>query len=1253
MSEYMRKYTWLELAVYWLLLVMPVPVPAQETGSEYLIPEDSVFDPNTEYGPFWSTNRVSTIFSDHTDTIEQDVTFGPFWGSNRIGVIFSDHADTIAQDITFGPFWGNNRIGISFSDTTDEISEDIDFGPFWGNNRVSLTFSDVTDTITEDLEFGPFWGNNRVSLTFSDVTDTITEDLEFGPFWGSNRISFKFQDQLPPETDILRPVSGTIIYNPKYRFEWIGNDDTTPTVDLQYSYRLDDQNWSDFSLNTSTNSNDLTEGEHTFEVKAKDLDNKEDPTPAIVDFNIDLSAPIITNIEINPLQTNCTITFSTDEPSKALIQYGIDSNTNLLISSTNEWKTEHTITISGLEMVTAYTYTIEIWDQGNHRNITQEGIFETKGAPDLVVTGVMFDTDMVWQEGTLSLEWTILNQGVETAGGERLDAICLSNDKNIGEDVLIAEVSQVDSIAPGETKTFSSNINISNDELNDGIYFLVVTTDVSNKIFEGGNESNNSFINSNYIILREYEAIITRCDVDIAPAGSPVTLHGEALRLSDGELAPNVPVQVAISVRGISRVSETITDTNGEFELVFTPLSMEAGRYQAFAKHPFDLNKNESEVEFSLVGMKASPNQVQYNLITGIPLSATLELSNLGDVPLQNIQKEIRATSNGISLDIQFPAELNGLEITSIPFVIEAMDDVTENSTINISLTSIEGATELVEIETHVTPSQPKLVNYPGVLNIGMIRGSQKFVECELTNSGGAPAENVRIELPQSNLQDWLKLASPDTFSMIEPGETKKIIVALRPPDDMILGPYQGEIIVHYDLNKWIQIPFNFISVSDSKGDLRVNVVDEYTVFGESAPRVIDATVTLMNPADSTTILATSNSNGTALIEDVTEAFYYIDVEADRHYSITRLPLELSAGIVNEATVFLNRELITYRFNVEPAEIEDKYNISIETVFETNVLAPVVTIDPPIGRIILFDDQPTTINFNITNHGLIDAENTYLNFPVDSYFTVTPLVEDIGVIPAGQTITVPVRVEKSHETSLNLASQKRLSSIDRIDEDIFDKGPCEKSISGKVVYDYVCVGTTWVEIPIPIYVFEMLEEIIKAGICTADLTICVGALSTPGSQFVALPFCIRGTECLCKYMSAMTQEYSCCWCHIIGLSTIVNGKKTKINGWEEDLSHPTTDPGEKALDFIKVTEAVECINDAINKNPPTPSQKEKEREKGNRINRSGSRIGSGGSVYYSNTYFRQSYVQGPHNGKGGYVWQSKCGPKPKSTDSQN
>jgi len=95
-----------------------------------------------------------------------------------------------------------------------------------------------------------------------------------------------------PETVITQgPSEGSAINSADVTFIWTGNDDMTPVSGLVYSFKIDQIDWSSFSSDTTHLFSGLSEGNHSFSVKARDLAGNEDPSPATRNFSIDTAPP--------------------------------------------------------------------------------------------------------------------------------------------------------------------------------------------------------------------------------------------------------------------------------------------------------------------------------------------------------------------------------------------------------------------------------------------------------------------------------------------------------------------------------------------------------------------------------------------------------------------------------------------------------------------------------------------------------------------------------------------------------------------------------------------------------------------------------------------------------------------------------------------------------------------------------------------------------------------------------------------------
>ena len=103
-------------------------------------------------------------------------------------------------------------------------------------------------------------------------------------------------NDIAPNT-VITSAPTTIHTTPRFAFGWSGLDDVTTQEALQYSYRLDSRAWSSWTRNNQVVLRDLTNGQHTFSVRARDVAGNIDPTPASTTFTVQLQSFIAVSVE--------------------------------------------------------------------------------------------------------------------------------------------------------------------------------------------------------------------------------------------------------------------------------------------------------------------------------------------------------------------------------------------------------------------------------------------------------------------------------------------------------------------------------------------------------------------------------------------------------------------------------------------------------------------------------------------------------------------------------------------------------------------------------------------------------------------------------------------------------------------------------------------------------------------------------------------------------------------------------------------
>ncbi len=605
-------------------------------------------------------------------------------------------------------------------------------------------------------------------------------------------------------------------------------------------------------------------------------------------------------------------------------------------------------------------------------------------------------------ESLVDVTYRVANQGFVSTSGEFVTRVFLSSDNTVGDDTLVGQYRFAGALPPGQFFEQTLPARLPREA---GKYWIIVQTDAEGALSETL-EDNNARISSTPITARAAYRAWVQTAMQVALAGTPVPMSGRATNELGMGMAYKL-VNVHIGVRGTDRVISAVTDANGYFAVTFQPLPNEAGGYEIFATHPGTATGTVQDT-FSLLGIKAQPATASIKVIEGSSTGGSLSLQNLSDQPLTGLSVEVLSQPAGLSFAAALSTNtLAGLAEAFLSYTLSA--STTEGSgVVELLVTTTQGAEVVVTLAVTVEALRPVLVTEPGELVAGMARGKQAVVAFDVVNNGGLASGPITVSLP---VVPWLQLASTNPLPSLVPGATNRVTLLLTPPEDMVLGPYTGNLALNCAGDSRV-VPFTFRALSEARGDLLVEAEDEFTYFAAGAPRVAGAGVTVRDVVNG--VLMTNGLTGVDgrfIVPNLAEGYYEVEVTASAHdtYRATRL---LLAGQTNNITAFLRRQSVQYIWSVVPTEIEDRTKIVLETTFETFVPAPVVTIEPASIDLAEIEGDVAQVNLKISNHGLIAAEDVRLDMPTDSDWRFTPLITDVGTLAARSSLTVPLIIER-------------------------------------------------------------------------------------------------------------------------------------------------------------------------------------------------------------------------------------------------
>jgi subtilase family serine protease len=639
--------------------------------------------------------------------------------------------------------------------------------------------------------------------------------------------------------------------------------------------------------------------------------------------------------------------------------------------------------------------------------------------PDLVLTEVGGPAAGFTKE-LVSLSFRVANYGLAPLTNPFVQRVWLSDDPLPGDDTLVGEFTfnqAGESIASG--LSFQQTVSAFLPQ-QPGDYWVIVTADALNAVVEI-DEYNNTRISAAPIqVAAEYSATV-QTDVTTAPAGTLVPLTGQ-VTMANGQSPEGRLVSIHIERGGFRRVIGALAQADGSFAVNFRPLPNEAGVYTIGAAHPGEATAPVQDT-FTLLGAKFDPVSLALTLAPDASVGGSVTFRNLGDAPLAGLTVtpvSVPANLNVLATLATNTLPANGAVSASYGIAVTASEPASGEFTLRV--TSAEGVTVDLPVNVTIRPLQAQLVALPASLEAGMLVGGQKLVAFEVVNQGGATSGPVQVVLPQV---PWLTVADANPLPPLAPGETNVVTLQLTPPANLPLTAYDGQLAILGGASA-VPVPFRFIALSEARGALAVLVEDENTYYAAGQPRVAGAAVRLFDPFSGGLIAeTTSDINGAALFADLAEGPYTLRVEAAQHDTFSS-PVTVAAGLTNSVRAFVAVQTVAYRWTVVPTEVPDRYRMSLETTFEANVPWPVVTVDQPLIVPLVFPGEVTQMEITLTNHGLIAAQGVQFNVRDTATYKITPLIRDIGELPARSSITIPVLIQLQPEIDAQAVEAIRL-----------------------------------------------------------------------------------------------------------------------------------------------------------------------------------------------------------------------------------
>lgn len=502
----------------------------------------------------------------------------------------------------------------------------------------------------------------------------------------------------------------------------------------------------------------------------------------------------------------------------------------------------------------------------------------------------------------------------------------------------------------------------------------------------------------------------TIVDEDVYAMNTAIPIHG-TVRDNTNAPAAYVDVEIGVFVMGMKRTLQATTDANGAFSATFEPMPSESGYYTVNSGR---VGNNSTTVhdDFNIPGLSVvTDGYILCTVTQDQPKTDSILIRNKSNLPLNNIQVSTLSVPEGCAFTFS-PLSLGGLDEDYLVYTVTGSTLTQGNyyEEVRLKATSNEGAETIITLWYYCMEARGALDVEPNSIATTMTKGQSKIVDVMLTNNGTGATGNITIDLPEV---EWMSVVGSETLPSLAVNDTAYFSLRFSPDDDISLVQYTGNIVINSERGDAVGLPYTITAVSDSTGMLVIDVTDDYTwnTNNGNGPHLEGAEITLKGYYSLETVArGYTDANGIFQVDNLPEGYYKLQVIADHHSQYNNNIL-ITAGN-NHRDIYLQYQAITYSWTVEPTEIEDEYTYELNVVYETNVPAPVVTIDISSQVPELDYGESYTFNAIVTNYGLIAAYDFQLILPDLELYLINPIIDQIDTLPAQSTVTIPITVTK-------------------------------------------------------------------------------------------------------------------------------------------------------------------------------------------------------------------------------------------------
>ena len=499
-------------------------------------------------------------------------------------------------------------------------------------------------------------------------------------------------------------------------------------------------------------------------------------------------------------------------------------------------------------------------------------------------------------------------------------------------------------------------------------------------------------------------SLTAKSDKSFYRNGEVVTVSGQA----SGDKGKNAEVKVyfvnTVNGKPVRQEMKVKTDENGHYSYSWHPASTQVGHFSVGACYPTD-NKYVEMDAFDITGLNISQSYFQRDLVLSRTDTVKVKIKNPLDVKQTNLKVTEKGSHEGCEVGFSYPDHIEGGDSVLLEIYLKGTKLTQGNKYLSLPLevTTAEGAVlKINRLYYYVNPPKAYLWTNTKTINTTMTIGQTKEYPIVIHNKGLESTGTISLNMSASQSK-WI---SPKSFASIEPGDSATVVLKFTRDETMEINKPKNGVFNLVCKDSWVSIDYDITPVTETKGKLTLDVVDNYTYYGidedtqlantlantnsfDSAPHVDNAKVTVRKPGTNELVTeGTTSGNGLFMVE-LPGGFYNFTVEAEGHKKET-FEKEIPSGMESKHEVMLFCEdNLDASFNVEETEIEDEYSGAITYTFETSVPVPRLIVTLPKERPL----PGTVFPVSIANKGYVNAYEASLNLGVSKGYELQFLNE--------------------------------------------------------------------------------------------------------------------------------------------------------------------------------------------------------------------------------------------------------------------